>query len=365
MLNWYDNMTFFNWLAKKQQSVLGVDISSTSVKVVELELTPGGYKILEFGARGLPPDAVIENEIKDAEKTSATLQKVIASGNFKSTNAVIAVSGSAVITKIIQMAEHLSEDEMTSQIAIEADRYIPYPLEEVNMDFQVVGPSSTQNNMVDVVLAASRSENVTSRVDVLLMAGLEALVVDVEAYALERAFAEIVGKDAEKKTFAVLDIGATVTSLSVIHDTETVYTREQIFGGRQLTDEIKRRYGMTFEEAGMSKRKGGLPPDYETEVLAPFKAAIIQQVSRGLQFFFSASEFDIIDKIFLAGGTARLPNMTEDITQRIGIETVVANPFSTMAMAEHINRERLYSEAPSYMLACGLAMRGLVNDSSD
>jgi type IV pilus assembly protein PilM len=198
------------------------------------------------------------------------------------------VSGSAVITKVIEMDAGLSDDERESQIRLEADQYIPYPLEEISLDFEVIGPSSTNPERVSVLLAASRTENIEFRTDVLVIANLTAKVVDVEAYAMERAFDLLVDSlpCGREGTVAVIDIGATMTTLNVINDGKIIYTREQLFGGRQLTEEIQRRYGLSFEEAGKLKKEGGLPDDYEVEVLQPFKEAVVQQVTRSLQFFF-------------------------------------------------------------------------------
>lgn len=213
---------------------------------------------------------------------------------------------------------------------------------------------------MDVLLAACRKENVEVREAALALAGLTAKVVDVEAYALERSYALLsnqLGADTDQLTVAVVDIGATMTTLSVLHNGRTIYTREQLFGGRQLTEEIQRRYGLSVEEAGLAKKQGGLPDDYDSEVLRPFKDAVVQQVSRSLQFFFAAGQFNDVDYIVLAGGTASIQDLDRLIQQKIGTPTLVANPFADMALNGKVNAGALASDAPALMIACGLALR--------
>lgn len=309
----------------------------------------------------LPPNSVVEKNIADIEAVGDTIKRACKRAETKARFAAVAVSGSAVITKVIAMPAALSEEEMESQIEVEADQYIPYPLEEVSLDFQVLGPSEDNSEMVDVLLAASRSENVDNRVAALEHAGLTPRVVDVEAYAMENAFTLIAdqmpGKSAER-TVAIADIGATMTTLNVLQDRQIIYTREQGFGGKQLTEEIQRRYGLSFEEAGLAKRQGGLPDSYYAEVLEPFKEAMAQQVSRSLQFFFSSSSNSSVDHIILAGGTASIPGVDELIEQKLGTSTSIANPFANMALGSKVRAQQLSNDAPSMMISCGLALRG-------
>ena len=268
-------------------------------------------------------------------------------------HAAVAVAGSAVITKTIEMEAGLSDEELENQIKIEADQYIPYPLEEVAIDFEVQGATARSADRVNVLLAACRKENVEVREAALALAGLTAKVVEIEAYSLERAYgllAEQLGNGEEDLTVAVVDIGATMMTLSVLHNGQTIYTREQLFGGKQLTDEIQRRYGLSTEEAGLAKKQGGLPDDYETEVLNPFKEAVVQQVSRSLQFFFAAGQYSDVDYILLAGGTASVVGLDQLVQQKIGTPTLVANPFANMTLSNKVNAGALASDAPSLII---------------
>jgi type IV pilus assembly protein PilM len=340
--------------------LIGLDISSTSVKLLELGQSGNRYRVESYAVVPLPQNAVEEKNIADVEAVGAAIKRAVSRAGTRTKNAAVAVAGSAVITKVISMPGNLSDDELADQIQLEADQYIPYPREEVNLDFEVIGASEKQEGTVDVLLAASRSENVDVRVAALELGGLNARIVDVEAFAMEAAFSLLAGQLPDNgvgKTIAVVDVGATMTTLSVSHDFKVIYTREQVFGGKQLTDEIMRRYGLSYEEAGLAKKQGGLPDNYEPEVLQPFKEAMAQQVSRSLQFFFSSSQHNSVDHIVLAGGCAAIPGVDALIEDKIGITASVANPFADMSLTSRINPEGIRSDASSLMIACGLAMR--------
>ncbi|MCK5091228.1 MAG: pilus assembly protein PilM [Gammaproteobacteria bacterium] len=345
----------------KNPTLLGLDISSTAVKLLELSSSGGGrLRVESYAVEALPPNSVVEKNIADVEAVGESIRRAVKRSGTRTKQAAVAVAGSSVITKIITMNASLKDDEMEGQIELEADQYIPYPLEEVNLDFEVLGPSDKNPEAVDVLLAASRSENVDMRVAALEIGGLIAKIVDVEAYALENAFAYVAeqlpggGKD---QTIAVVDIGATMTTLNVLHDLKIIYTREQVFGGKQLTEEIMRRYGLSYEEAGMAKRQGGLPDNYASEVLDPFKDAMSQQVSRSLQFFFSSSQFNSVDHIVMAGGSSSIAGADELIESKIGTTTSIANPFANMSLSSKVKPQTLSNDAPALMIACGLALR--------
>ncbi len=349
-----------NLFGSKKTALVGIDISSTACKLIELGKVGSRYRVESYAVEPLPQDAMADRDIRDPEVVAEALKRVIKRSGTNVKFAAVSVAGSSVITKTIQMDKGLSEDEMESQIEVEADQYIPYPLEEVALDFQVIGESEKVPDKVDVLLAASRSENVYSRVDALELAGLTAKVVDVEAYTIERAFRLLANQlpdQGEGQIIAVADIGATNTSLSVLEDFNTIYTREQTFGGSQLTEEIQRRYGLSFEEAGMAKKQGGLPDDYEPEVLEPFKEAIIQQISRSLQFFYGSSQYGEVDHIVLAGGCSVIEGLEEMIEERLGTTASIANPFTDMSLSARVNAQALSSDAPSLVNCCGLALR--------
>lgn len=339
--------------------MLGLDVSSTSVKLLELSRHGDSYRVENYAVRALPANSVVEKNINDVEAVAQVVKAVVQTSRTKVKDAAVAVAGSSVITKVIDMPGDLSEDDMELQISIEADQYIPYPLEEVAIDFDIQGPSAKSEDRVDVLLAACRRENVDIRATMLELADLNPKVIDVEAYTMERAFALVQEQleDQDEQVVAVLDIGATMTTLSVLVDGKTIYTREQLFGGKQLTEEIQRRYGLSAEEAGLAKKQGGLPDDYEPEVLDPFKDAVVQQVTRSLQFFFSSSQYNDVDHIVIAGGVASLEGLSNLVEEKLGTSVTIANPFANMSVSSRVNATALANDAPSLMIAVGLALR--------
>lgn len=348
------------FLGKKAQMLLGIDISSTAVKLLELSKSGDRYRVESYGVEPLPANAVVEKNIADVEGVGDALARVLSRARPGTKQAAVAVAGSAVITKVIEMDASLNDDEMERQLRADADQYIPFPLDEVRMDFEVMGSVEDNPERAEVLLAASRTENVEMRTDALEIGGLQAAVVDIEAYAMERAFQMVLPQlrdSDELETVAVFDIGATMTTLNVLHQGRTVYTREQLFGGKQLTEEIQRRYGISMDEAGLAKKTGELPDDYESEVLDPFKDAVVQQVNRSLQFFYGSTQFNEVDYILLAGGSAAIEGLADLVEEKVGAPCSVANPFTNMTLSNKVNANAIAGDAPALMIACGLALR--------
>lgn len=349
-----------SWFSNKQDSVLSIDISSAAVKLLELSRVGTRYRVESYAVSPLPQDAVIDKNIANVNSIADAVKAAVKQSGTKAKQATVAVSGSAVMTKIITLEASLSDDEMEEQIMLEADQYVPYPLDEINFDFEVQGINENNPEMVDVLLAASRRENVDDRVEALLKAGLKTRIVDVEAFAMENAFtllSEQFVDSVDGHTFAIADIGATMATLNVLHDRRAVYAREQVFGGKQLTEEIQRRYGLSYEEAGLAKKHGGLPDNYNADVLDPFKRAMVQQIQRLLQFFVASSANRGIDGIILAGGCASIPGIEKLVEKNLDVPVHIANPFVNMALSNKIKPQILSNDAPAMMIACGLALR--------
>jgi len=349
-----------SWFNYKQNAVLSIDISTAAVKLLELSRVGARYRVESYAVAPLPQDAVIDKNFTNVNVIGEAIKVALKRSESKLKQATVAVAGSAVMTKIITMPASLSDDEMEEQIMVEADQYVPYSLDEINFDFEVQRRNEHNPEMVDVLLAASRKENVDDRVEALLKAGLKARIVDVEAFAMENAFSLLADQFAhsiEGQTVAIADIGATMSTLNVVHDSRIVYTREQVFGGKQLTEEIQRRYGLSYEEAGLAKRHGGLPDNYTIDVLDPFKKAIVQQIQRSLQFFASSSANRRIDSIILAGGCASVSGIEKLVEQSLGVSVYTANPFVNMTLSNKVKPQTLSSDAPAMMIACGLALR--------
>ncbi len=345
---------------KKIAPMLGIDISATAVKLVELGRTGGRYRVVSYATEPLPPNSVVDKNITDAAAVGEAIGRAVRKSGTKTKTAAAAVAGSAVITKIIEMPANISEADMEFQISAEADQYIPFPLDEIALDFEIIGPNASNPERVDVLLAASRSDNVNLRVAALTAGGLTAKLIDVEAYALETAIKLIAQEQlggGEDMVIAVADIGSSLTTFTVLDKLKIMYSRDQQFGGAQLTEEIQRRYGLSAEEAGLAKKQGGLPENYTTEVLEPFKDNVAQQISRAQQFFFSAGQIANIDHLILAGGCASIDGIADLIQAKVGVPTSVANPFANMSVASKVHAQSLANDAPSLMISCGLALR--------
>ena len=345
----------------KARQLAGLDISSSSIKMVELS---GGdrdkYRVERYVIEPLPRDAVVDGNIANLEVVGESIKRALRRFGSGIKNVAVALPAASVITKKIILPAGLRDQEMELQVEAEANHHIPFPLEEVNLDFQVIGSSPSGVDEVEVLVAASRKDKVEDRVAVAQAAGLKAVVVDVESFALESAFALVsqrLPSGAEGKIVALIEIGAATMMVSILRNGKQVYSREQAFGGNLLTQEAARQYGMSFEEAEAAKRSGSLPEDYEQELVQPFMDNLALEVSRALQFFFTSTQFNQVDYIVLAGGCAVLPGLAEVVGGRTQIDTLIANPFAGMSMASKVRPKNLAVDAPSLMVACGLALR--------
>ncbi len=337
--------------------VVGLDISSTAVKLLQFSRSNGRYRVEHYASEPLPANAITEKKIVEVEAVGEAIRRAVQRSGSKARHAAVAVAGSAVITKVIPMPADLTEDELETQIELEANQYIPYPLEEVNLDFEVLGPAEGNPNLINVLLAASRAENVDVRVAAVELGGLVAQCVDVEAFAMENALTLLDAGSEPPETRGVVDIGGTMTTLNVVRRGRNIYTREQVFGGKQLTEEIVRRYDLSFQEADLAKRQGGLPESYELDILEPFKEQLVQQVSRALKFFFGSSELNEVDQIVLAGGCSSIEGVADMVEERLEFPTIVANPFAHMSVASRVQPALLERDSPTLMISSGLALR--------
>ncbi len=349
-------------LGRKSQPFVGIDISSTSVKLIELSRSGNNIRVESYGVEPLPANAVVEKNISDTSAVTSSLNKALSRAGTKAKKCALAVPTSAAVTKIIHMPSDLNDEELEAQIHLEADQYIPSPLDEVNLDFEVLGTNEQNPDKIDVLLVVARTEIVESRAAIAEAAGLQPIVMDVESFATANAYRLIepyIPHDApsDSNVVAIIDVGATMTSITVTENEQVIYSREQPFGGRQLTEEIMRRYGLSYAEAGLAKKEGGLPDNYITEILTPFKDTLAQQANRLMHFFFANSSHGSVNEIILAGGTAGIPGLDELIEQHTHIRTTIANPFSQMSFNSKINQQRLGNDAPALMIAVGLALR--------
>ena len=352
------DLSIFN---PKARPLIGVDISSFAVKMVELvDAGKGEYRIERYAIEPLPKDAVVDGNIANLEAVTDAVGRCWQRMGTATKYVALALPTAAVITKKIVLPADLREQEMEVQVESEANQYIPFALDEVNLDFQVIGPAPSGGDEVELLIAASRKEKVEDRVAAVEAAGLKPLVMDVESYAAQAAF-ELIEKqfpgEGKDQIIALVDVGSNVMNVAMMQNDQPVYAREQAFGGGQLTQDIMRTYGMSFEEAENAKRGGSLPENYEAELLRPFLESMALEVSRALQFFFTSTPHSHVDRIVLSGGCAILPNVEEVVAERCQVPTMIANPFARMTASSKVRPKQLATDAPSLMVACGLALR--------
>jgi len=351
-------------LGQKHPAVIGLDISSSSVKLVELGQATGGELVLErFASEPFEKGWITDGQIEKFDEVAEAVKRVVSKSGTRTKQVVMAMPQSAVITKKIMLPAGLREEEMELQVESEANQYIPFSLDEVSLDFCVIGPSTTSVGDVEVLIAASRKERVQDRQGLAEAAGLKPMVLDIESHASRLAMSRVVsalpneGKDA---LVALFEIGADTTSLKVLRDDEMLYDRDQAFGGSQLTQLISRQYGFSFEEAEAKKLASDLPEDYDSVILAPFVDSLSQEIGRALQYFFTSTPHHKVHYVMLAGGTATLPGLKDRVTELTGFASQVVNPFDRMKLGSAVRESSLRREAPSYLTACGLAMRRFV-----
>ncbi len=341
--------------------MLGIDISTSSVKLVELSRSRSGELVLERCAmEPLERGWIVDGNIEKFDEVADALRRLVRKSGSKTKQVALALPASAVITKKIILPGGLSDKELEAQVESEANQYIPFSLDEVSLDFCVIGPSATSVGDMEVLIAASRKEKVSDRQGLAEAAGLKPVVMDVESYASRLAAGRVIeslpnqGADA---LVALFELGSLTTSMQVIRNDEVLYERDQAFGGSQLTQLIVRQYGFSADEAEAKKRSGELPEDYRQAVLDPFVDTLAQEVGRALQFFFTSTPFNKVDHILLAGGSAALAGLTEAVTQQTSFNCMVINPFDTMEMGSSVQARKISREAPAYLTSTGLALR--------
>ena len=345
----------------KNPPLVGVDISSSSVKMVELaDAGKGMQRIERYAIEGLPKDAVVDGNIANLDAAAEAVRRCWKKLGTRTKNVALALPTAAVITKKIICPAGLRDEELEAQVEGEANQYIPFALDEVNLDFQVVGPAPSSPEEVEVLIAASRKEKVEDRMAVVEAAGLKAFVVDVESFALQLAFELICNrlpKAGRDQNIAIVDMGQNVMHITVLRNDQAVYQREQAFGGNLLNQQIMKHYGLSAEEAESAKKSGSLPATYEAEVLRPFMDNAAVEIQRAIQFFFTSTQFNSIDQVLLAGGCATLPGLDDLVTTRTKVNTEIANPFAGMQISSRVQLKKLRADAPALMIACGLALR--------
>ena len=361
-------------LLKRKEPILGIDISPSAVKLIELSRSGNRFRVEAFAIEPLGEGMMEDRNPADTDNVAEAIKRAWRNSGTRMRHAAVAVPTSGVITRTMPMPAEFKESDIEVNIPIEASQYIPYPVEEIYLDFEVKGLSLASAEMQDVMLVATRKENVDTRDAALRNAGLVPAIVDVEAYALENTFRLLMDSlpkpsaggglslsKARDGLTALVDIGATMTNLYILQEDHVIFTREQSFGADHLTVRVAEAYGLTRDQAEQAKRTGQLAEDYGPMVLEPFKQMLAEQIGHGLQFFFSSDQFIsgryTVDSIVLIGGGAMIMGLDRVVADVLGITTLVANPFKNMGSAARVNSGALLRDAPLLAVACGLALR--------
>ena len=345
--------------ASKSKPLIGIDIGSSSVKLVELSMSSKMPRLAAWAVEPMPNGAITENTISNPKDVADAVSRALVKSGSKANEAAIAISSSHAITKILSMPKGMREYEIEEQVSIEALHFIPYPIEEVNLDFEVIGSSGTDpENEDDVLLVACRKTIVDEYVDLLEELQLTPKIVDIDTYALERIYrsADPFATSGEELT-AIFDIGAVTTHMTVVDQERVLYTRHQSFGSKQLLQLVRKEYGVGAEEAEGLIVSSKPPADYYESVLMPFAKMVSQEISRALQFFYSSSMHSKVDNILLTGGCASLQGLNDEVENEIDFRTKVLDPFSAITTIG--DREMLERSSKLLTVATGLALRGV------
>src|SRR5437773_9427979 len=306
----------------KTPSLVGIDISSTSVKMVELsDAGKAGFRLERYAIEPLPKDVVADGNISNMEQVAEGLRRGWKRLGSRNRNIAMALPTAMVITKKIIVPAGQTEEELELQVETEANQYIPFALDEVNLDFQILGPALNNPDEVEVLIAASRKEKVDDRVAIADAAGLKPRVMDVESYATEEAFVMIspsLPANGRDQNIALVDVGAHVMHFYVLRNNQILFSRDQAFGGNQLTHEIQRAFNLSPEEAESAKKNAGLPENYDADVLQPFMETLALEITRALQFFVTSTSYSQVDQIVLSDGCDLVPGLDKLVSKLPG-----------------------------------------------
>ena len=338
--------------------LFGLDLSTTAVKVVDIERRGRRYRLKNYAVEPLSPEAINDHAVVDTEAVAAAITRARKRAKVRTKYVATSVAGAAVITKKIAIPAGLDESEQQTQVEMEADHHLPAGIESMYLDFQVLGPDPTDEaNQVEVLLVACKREVVDGHIQAIEAAGLKASVIDVDPFAVETAYELGAPSEYFEKTVALLNIGAQVTNINVLHQGQSIFTRDHYFGGQQLTESLGEIYGWEFADAEQRWMRGDLPEDYTQRALNPFLQDLAMEMGRSLDFYASNHPDHPVDWVVISGGCALLPGVMEALRDQLGVEVTIANPFAGMKKGPMLSQQHLETVAPRLMVATGLALR--------
>ncbi len=340
-----------------EETFLSVDIGSSSVKMLEVRGTGGGARVTAFGAMPTPPRALQSNMVYEPSAVADVIRTVAEGRGMRAKKAVTAIPGPAVIIKRLSLPAQAPE-EAESTIVVEAGNCIPEDLENVNLDYQILGHSDDGKRM-EVLLVAAKKDIVTSYTDTIRLAGLTPVIVDVDYFALENMF-ELNYEAEAGRVVALVNIGARYSAINILKGGQSTFTGDVPVGGRDITDSLMRDLGVSPEEAETLKSGGTVPKIPASQARVSLAAAcegVIEEIQHALGFFWSAATDEAIDRLYLSGGAVRTPGLAEAMARRVETPVEVVNPLNHLAVDPRADTQALRQSAPGLAVAVGLGLR--------
>jgi type IV pilus assembly protein PilM len=345
------------------EPICGIDLSSSAIKILQINKTGDKLVVTNYAIQYLTSGVIKDKKIIDSAAVIAAIKEVVTKSKINTNKVCIAIPSAIAITKVIQVDANANDKEIGNEILLEADKHIPYPITDVSLDYEVLSETSSKFGKQDVVLAACKTEDIEERIKIFHNAGLNVDIVDIESFALQRAFGlvtRLLPDNGKNKVVGLVDLGSNVTSLNIFYNNSVIYSRDQNFSGNRLFDEMQTRYGLTFHEALMAHERNELPEDFITEVLEPFKDSVVGQINRACQFFLSSANVQNIDYLFLTGGLSVIAGLEESIHATLGVKTFIANPFLNMNCSDSKLQQIILDDSALLMTCCGLALRNVI-----
>jgi len=346
-------------LFQKKKDVIGIDIGSSSVKIVCLKEAKGGYQLTSLGLAKLPDEAIVDNAIMDSGSIVEVVRGLVESQKIKTKNVATSISGHSVIIRKIQLPI-MTEEEMEASIQWEAEQYIPFEISEVNLDFQILGPDTHDSSLMNVILVAAKKDFVNDYVALFRECGLNPQVMDIDCFAVENVFELNHGTNPDE-VVALIDMGASSMNVNVLRGGMSVFTRDIQIGGNAYNEEIQKRLGLNNEDAEIAKLGGTVPdvtPESVAEVIEDATESLTQEVQRSIDFFSATSADEKVQKVYLTGGVSKVPDVKKSLENRLGVEVQLLDPWQQITVNEKdFDPEYLQAMGPIYTVAAGLAMR--------
>lgn len=344
---------------RNSNALIGIDFGSNSIKALALSKDKGTFQIDAVAEMPIEKGLIVDNHFEDISKLTQVIKQIQKNFPASCKNAAIAVTGADVITKVIAMSADLTDLDLEAQVELEAENSIPFPLDEIFLDFEIIGPNANNNELNDVLVSAARKETVLSQVDCVEAAGLTTKVVDVASHALARACELVFLREDYDKGIAVLDIGASQMMLNILHQGQVIFSRSKNHGGAVCTQMMADHYGFKYNEAEKIKIENKWPVDCDVDVIAPFENMTVNHLRFDLRMFTNAPNNIKIEKLILTGGCQLLPGLVSQLSEELDLDVEVADPFLGFEYKNESDKNLLREVGVKYMIALGLALRGV------